>query len=976
MKKYLLALFALIVFIVYTHAKNVSIDNVTKVAKVFFKVQSNSSNIIISDVYTESIDNIATFYVFSFSPKGFVIVAADDRIKPILGYSVTSRFDKNKISSSLKGWLETYSKGIYNEVNLKQNSFSHANEWEQILSGKFQNVKSLITPLCTTRWDQTCWYNELCPLDTLGTCGHAVTGCVATAIAQVMKFWNYPIRGQGTHSYISQWHGIQSANFGATTYDWGAMPDTLTSSNIAVATIMYHCGVSVDMDYYDNSSGSNLYFAMTALPNYFKYSNNIEFVYRSNYTDSTWIELMKSELNAGRPILYQGMLDSFPMGHAWVCDGYDNNNFLHFNWGQMGNEGYYEIGNFIFNSSNQALIKVMPIVSCDIALRSFISPVPATFLTPSIIKVKISNYDTLPHSNIPVSYMVDGGTPVNEVISSPIAALSDTVYEFIQPYDFSPNPGHIYNVKVYSSLACDGYKDNDTITSVIENVACVNPPYSLGFEPSENFNGWVVQDGNNDGNTWNFGLGGNFQPNCAYYGSSSQANDWLISKCFQLESNKMYKLSYYFKTCMYCPNQKLNIFIGNQQNISDLTTLLAAYNNITNSDYQKEEIYFTVPASGSYYIGWNCNGQADNTLVLDDINIIEQTSLDVGLVSTTLPTESCNLQQENVVVVVKNYCSTILNNIPISYSLNGGTPVNETITTPISIGDTLVYTFSTPVDLSANGQYNIKIYTSLPGDTLYNNDTITKNVINHISITPYYTMGFEPSDDFSGWKIYNNNNDGYTWTIKTTGGRTQPYCIRYDYNSMLPADDWFVSSCINLTSSQSYKLSFWYKAEWYQWPEKLKVFIDNGQDTSSLFTQLLDFPNIINTDYQYAEIIFTVPSGGLYYIGWYCYSDASMFNLYVDDISIDFATAENNHVYNSDYRVFPNPFKDEVTIEHSNIYKEEIKYEIESINGKQIMQVFSKNNKVNISTSNFSKGIYILKITSNQGVEVKKLIKQ
>jgi len=977
MKKYLFALFISTFFGYNIQANNVTKETATKVATAFLKVQANNSNINISNIYTESIDNVTTFYIFSFSPKGFVIVAADDNINPILGYSVTSQFDKNNIPTQLQGWLQQYSKNIYNVITLKQNSFSHANEWEQILSGKFKSAKSLVTPLCTTRWDQTCWYNELCPLDTLGTCGRAVTGCVATAIAQVMKFWNYPIQGQGSHLYTSQWHGVQSADFGATTYDWASMPDTLTSSNLAVATLMYHVGVSVNMDYYDNSSGSNLNYAINSLPNYFKYSNNIEFVNRNNYSDSTWIELMKYELNAGRPVLYQGWLDSVPAGHAWVCDGYDSNNFLHFNWGQMGNEGYYEIGNFIFNSSNQAVIKVMPIVSCDIALRNFLSPVSATFSTPSIIKVQISNYDSLPHTNIPVSYTIDGGAPINEIISSSIAALSDTIYEFIQPFDFSPNPGHIYNVKVYSSLVCDGYKDNDTLSISIENVACVNPPYSMGFEPSENINGWLVNDADNDNNTWSFGPGGNREPTCTYLFNSSQADDWLISKCLQLETNKLYKLSYYFKTCLYCPNQTLSIFIGNQQNIADLTTLLASYNNITNSDYQKAEIYFPVPASGSYYIGWLADGVADNSLVLDDINITEQNSINVGLISTTLPVESCNLQQENVVVTVKNYCSTILNNIPISYSVNGGTPVIDTITTPINIGDSLIFTFTTPIDFSANGTFNIAIYTSLTNDTLYNNDTINITVINHVSILPVYTMGFEPSEDFSGWKIYNNNNDIYKWNIISNNGRTQPYCIRYDYSSWLPADDWFVSSCINLSSSQIYKLGFWYKAEASAWPEKLKVFIGNDQNTSSLTTLLLNLPNIININYQYAETNnFTVPSNGLYYIGWYCYSDSNMFNLYIDDILIDVMITGINNLYNAEFQIYPNPCIDEVIIEHSNISKEEIKYEIQNISGKQITQLISKNEKVKILVSNFSDGIYILKITSNKGVVVKKLVKQ
>lgn len=978
MKKLLFSTFTLFLLSFCSIASQVNEEKANKVAQAYYKSQTKNNNCIISDVYTERVNNISTFYVFSFSPKGFVIISADDNLKPILAYSFTGWFDKNNIPPHVKIWIEQYSGYIYDIIIQKKQSTINLASWENILSGNSKETKYIVTPLCTTTWDQGCYYNELCPADTLGPCDHSVTGCVATAMAMVMKFWNYPVKGNGTHSYTSYWYGIQTANFGITTYNWASMPDNVTATNPAVATLMYHCGVSVDMDYASTTSGSNLYFSKTALPTYFKYSNNIEFVYKLSYTDSSWIELLKSELNAGRPILYQGRIPTLPVGHAFVCDGYDSNNFFHFIWGQgAGYEGYYEMGNMIYNIANEAVIKIMPIVSCDVALRNYISPVSSTFITPSRIKVKISNYDSLPLSNIPVSYSIDGNTPVTETINTPLAALSDTVYEFIQPFDFTQNPGHFYNVKIYSSLSCDSYKNNDTISTIIENVACTPPPYSTGFEPSENLNGWLINDINNDGNKWNYGLGGNTLPTCVYYnGGSSQANDWIISKCIELENNKMYKLSYYYKgTATYWP-QKLKIYIGSQQNIANLITLLTNDSNIINTEYLKKEIFFTVPASGSYYIGWNCYSDADMyNLAIDDINISEQIAINVGLVSTTLPNESCNLQQENIEVVIRNYCSSTLNNIPISFSLNGGTPVTEIITTPIPIGGILTYTFTNTIDLSVNGLHNVKIFTSLLNDTIFSNDTINVNITNHTSITPVYTMGFEPSDDFSGWKIYNNNNDAYKWNIINTGGRTQPYCIRYDYSSWLPAYDWFVSSCVSLSASQNYKVSFWYKAEASQWPEKLKVFIGSGQDTSSLNTLLLDLPNIINTNYQYAERIFTVPSDGLYYIGWDCYSDAVMFNLYIDDILIDVMT-DIKESDKSEFTIFPNPCRNEVNIENNAITKKEVEYKILDISGKQITKINSNSNRVQVSTNNLSKGIYILKIKSDEGITVKKLIKE
>lgn len=966
----------------HAQAGHVPEDKATKLARIFFEMKSHEQSPVITDIYVDYFDTVATFYAFSFFPKGFVIVSADDNVNPILAYSTTGLFDKNNIPSSVKDWLEQYSMSIYKVIIENQYNIENQNKWTSLLAGNvIKSTKQTILPLCTTLWDQGCYYNEMCPADTLGPCGHAVTGCVATAIAQVMKYWNYPSQGQGTHSYNSNWYGPLSANFGTTTYDWASMPDTVTSSNVAVATLMYQVGVSVDMDYYATSSSSDLYYALTSLPTYFKYSNNIEFVYKLNYTDSTWIELLKSELDAGRPVLYQGHPDSTWMpGHAWVCDGYDSNNYFHFNWGWgPGYGGYYEMGNFTYHNSNQALIKVMPIVNCDMSVEELTSPVSTTFTGPSIIKVNVLNNDTLTQSNVPVSYVVDGGTPVTETITGSIPGLSDTMYEFVQSYDFSLNPGHTYTIKTYTGLACDGYHDNDTITTQVENVACETPPYSMGFEPAENFNGWEIIDVNSDGNKWNFGSGGNTSPTCLYYnGGSNQANDWLISKCLELDSGKMYKLSFFYKVVSdFWPN-KIKIFTGDQHEIAAMTTLLDDLNNIINVNYQSDEIYFTVPVSGSYYLGWQCYSDSDMYFCyLDDINITEQNAIDVALGSTTnLAEENCGLQTENITVTVKNLCSTILTNIPVSYSVNGATAITDTISTPIAVGDSLQYTFSTPVDLSATGNYNFVFYSSMPNDTLNGNDTLVQDISNHASASPDYSMEFEPTEDFSGWKIYNNNEDAYTWTIRNTGGRTQPYCIRYDYSSWLPAEDWFVSQCINLDATQTYKLDFWYKCEDAQWPEKLKVFLGDAQQPAALDTLLIDLPNIVNSNYQEATIYFTVPSTGLYYIGWYCYSDALMFNLYVDDIFLTLATSLENQNLDAAFTVFPNPANDKLTVETSNISKENMVYQIQDVNGRIVKQVSSEENRVSIPTGKLNSGIYFLKIVSRRGVVVKKIVKQ
>ncbi|GAB4277342.1 MAG: hypothetical protein Kow0068_00470 [Marinilabiliales bacterium] len=966
--KYLFV-FLFIILQLSLFAKQVSEQKAIKVAKQFYVLQSGKTDIEILDIYTNKIGNIVSYYAINFKSGGYVLVAGDDVIKPVLGYSVGGYFDINNLPPQLKMLLDAYSVNIKKIITDKQASSIEWNSIDQYYNNK---NKSFVLPLCTTEWEQGCYYNALCPVDSSGPCNHVVTGCVATAMSQIMKYWNYPNVGQGSHSYTASYYGQLTADFGSTHYNWSLMPDVVDTVNDAVATLMFHTGVSVNMLYSATSSGSNIYYSASALPEYFKYSNNIEYVNKDNYTDSTWLNLIQNELNNGRPVLYSGY-DTFS-GHAWVCDGYDSNNFLHFNWGWgPGTDGYYEINNSFYSLNNSAVIKIMPVVSCDIKISEIIAPVSNTFYGPVNIKVRVSNYDTIPRANIPISYSIDGGPAVTEIISNSIAALSDTIYEFIQPYDFSPNPGHNYFVKVYSSYSCDTYKYNDTTTAIIENVECVMPPYSTGFEAYENMNGWIMQDVNNDNNTWVYVNGGNFQiGSIAYNSNSLTADDWLFSKCIQLDSGKVYKLSYYYKaTTQYNPH-KLSVYMGESQDTSDMTTLLVNDTNINNPNFLKKEIYLTVPLPGDYYFGWHCYSNPDElSLVLDDINIVEQTAIDVGVVATSLSQKNCDLQQEVIDVEVKNYCSTTLSNIPVCYQINNGPVVTEIINSVISPGGVVNYSFNTLADFSASGLYQIKIYTSLVDDTLFNNDTLNYEIANQISITPPYYMGFEPGEDTFGWEVYNANNDGYTWNLINYGGNNQPYCMQYSYSAWEAADDWLISPCAYLNENETYKLSFYYKVEDGQWPEKLNVYMGNNQNIDSLTTLLVDYSNLTNTNYLLSEIIFSVPTDDYYYFGWHCYSDPVMFNLYIDDISIDITTKTDKLENFESYNIYPNPASDELFINSTHLIH---KIEILNMQGKSIYVKTIDKFNYSIDLSGFSRGVYNLIFYTEQGCIKNKIV--
>lgn len=322
------------------------------------------------------------FFIFNNTiEKGYVIIAADDGSIPVLGYSYDKNFDAEVLPPNLKDWLDDYARQIQAIASSKAQATKEIRaDWDCLRQGKPLPLKSetAVAPLVTTQWDQSPYSNAQCPYDN-NHHERTLTGCVATAMAQVMKYWNYPEHGYGSHSYVPSSHpeyGTLYADFSAVNYQWSSMPNSVNSNNNAVATLMYHCGVSVDMNYgisgspdygssaYTADNGNNRPSAETALKTYFNYKSTLHSESKAGYSDSQWINLLKNELDNARPMLYRGSGNGG--GHSFICDGYNNNNYFHFNWGWGGYANdYFYIGNlnpdsFNFTSGQQAVIGIEP----------------------------------------------------------------------------------------------------------------------------------------------------------------------------------------------------------------------------------------------------------------------------------------------------------------------------------------------------------------------------------------------------------------------------------------------------------------------------------------------------------------------------------------------------------------------------------------------------------------------------------------
>lgn len=198
----------------------------------------------------------------------------------------------------------------------------------------------------------------MAPEDPEGPGGHALAGCVATAISQVMHYWRYPHTGQGSHSYYSN-YGYLSVNYGETDYDWTGMLNVITFGNPwPIAELQYHAGVGVEMNYGPSGSGSNMFRAKNTLINYFKYPD-CKLNFKEDYSQQGWIDLLKDQIDNGYPIAYAGYSSS--AGHAFVCDGYQDD-YFHYNFGWSGtSNGYYSLSSVNgFSNGQQGVMDIYP----------------------------------------------------------------------------------------------------------------------------------------------------------------------------------------------------------------------------------------------------------------------------------------------------------------------------------------------------------------------------------------------------------------------------------------------------------------------------------------------------------------------------------------------------------------------------------------------------------------------------------------
>ncbi len=314
------------------------------------------------------------YYVADLGHSGWVMVSADDVIRPVLAFSFENTLaPENEWNGAARYLLDEYRSQI--DVALRDPERQRDDRWDRLSfpSEKKSATGVFVDPFIPVNWNQGSSWNRFCPADEDGPGGHAYVGCVAVSMAQAMSVFGFPSEPKGTKSYIHDDYGYISVNYDkAAPYEWDMM--SASAADSFNARLLYHCAVAVSMDFGPDGSGAYARTAASSMVQHFRYSRNTRFTEQLADPEE-WESLLVDELVAGRPVIFRGGPEDGGEGHAWNLDGYGDG-FFHMNFGWSGSQnGYYALhlinpGTYDFTSNQGAVIGISPPVSApyDIVL--------------------------------------------------------------------------------------------------------------------------------------------------------------------------------------------------------------------------------------------------------------------------------------------------------------------------------------------------------------------------------------------------------------------------------------------------------------------------------------------------------------------------------------------------------------------------------------------------------------------------------
>jgi len=342
-------------------------DQVIKTASAFVQGYLGNDDLQVTGIRDIDFGEGSYMCVVSLSPEGWLLMSRDYSALPVLAFSLTGNFviPPADMNDNRFVYLSGYEKQLMSSTAEKSSVTDRRWDPSFYFTKSASGIASVnVSPLIRVTWNQGSTWNRFCPADAAGPGGHTYVGCVAVSMAQAMSVYGAPSTGKGSNQYIHPVYGYISANFGATTYDWKNMGQATPDDNNAL--ILYHCAVSVSMDFAPDGSGTlTSAAAATAMKSYFYYSQKMTWVKRGTDTE-LWKSRLDENLVGGRPIIYSGFPATGSVGHAFNIDGVFNSNYYHVNWGWSGvNNGYYTIDNLKpgtsdFTKDQAAIFNIQP----------------------------------------------------------------------------------------------------------------------------------------------------------------------------------------------------------------------------------------------------------------------------------------------------------------------------------------------------------------------------------------------------------------------------------------------------------------------------------------------------------------------------------------------------------------------------------------------------------------------------------------
>ncbi|MEX2372029.1 MAG: C10 family peptidase, partial [Bacteroidales bacterium] len=336
-------------------AEPVSREEVKKVANRVIELYNTSGTRAVAEVTAHQLENGATaYYLVELQPTGWVIVSADDILKPVIGFSFDNQLEPfDQWEWSAKVWFSKIDKHI--GLALENPDLEKNEGWTSLYSSGYLKSTTIqeIKPIIKVNWDQGSGWNRYSPADSKGPGGHAYIGCVSVCMAQAMSVYEYPAYPKGEHGYTHDDYGYLYVNYdNQPAYDWSNM--SASYSDNENARLLYHLAVAVDMDFGADGSGAYTRKTPSVMKEHFGYSESAKYEYRVNFTDAQWKQKLIDELVQGRPLIYAGDGNNNEPGHAFNVDGVKSDgNYFHLNWGWSGSgNGYYTLDALIPNGQN------------------------------------------------------------------------------------------------------------------------------------------------------------------------------------------------------------------------------------------------------------------------------------------------------------------------------------------------------------------------------------------------------------------------------------------------------------------------------------------------------------------------------------------------------------------------------------------------------------------------------------------------